>query len=231
MGKISRFKKIISTICVIPILTFAMSLAFLGCTSTLDYESVSHDKGSVLHGNGFDLVISIEAAGPVEWVYSPPPSKDGKVYTPFLFPDGQPCLLRLRMTPSRFVEGQKIYAGILVRTRDIDYVVAGISVSWSAAELTEPVKPADNERDARVWEAYKKSMASYPPSKVFFLELPMKAMYDKSVAALLSEIYTKAIQDSKYRAGVMDPQIYSSDPIEIDGLDEMFNKYLYFSLD
>jgi len=231
MGRILGIKNVIPIIFMIVTLTLAMSLVLLGCRSTQGYESVSQDKGSVLHSNGFDLVISIEAVGPVEWVYSPPPSKDGKVYTPFLFPDGQPCLLRLRMTPSRFVEGQEIYAGILVKTRDIDYVVAGISVSWSAAELTEPVKPADNERDVRVWEAYEKSMASYPPSKVFFLQFPMKAMNDKSVAALLGEIYTKAIQDSKYRAGAMDSIIYSSDPIAIDGLDEMFNEYLYFSLD
>jgi hypothetical protein len=231
MGRIPRIKKIITTLFMIVTLTLATSLALFGCSSTQDYESASPDKGSVLHGSGFDLVISIEAAGPVEWVYSPPPSKEGKIYTPFLFPDGQPCLLRLRMTPLRFVEGQEIYAGILVRTRDIDYVVAGISVGWSAAELTEPVKPADDERDVRVLEAYENSMASYPPSKVFFLQFPMEAMYDKSVAALLGEIYTKAIQDSTYHAGVMDQQIYSSDPIAIDGLDQIFNKYLYFSLD
>ncbi len=181
--------------------------------------------GSVLHGSVFDLVISIEAAGPVEWIYSPPPSEGGKVYIPFLFPDEEQCLLSLRMTPSRFVEGQKIYAGILVKTRDIDYTVAGISVSWSAAELTEPVKPADSERDVRVWETYEKSITSYPPSKVFFLQLPSN---DMSVAPLLGKISTKAIQDSKYHAGAMDAKIYSSDPIAIDGLDQIFNEYLLF---
>ena len=216
---------------VVLVLVASAILALAGCEA---FNSVApKTQQETVPERAFDLNISVTTVGPVKYIdtLSAPEGSVMRTYLPMLNP-GDQAVFGLKVKLARFAEGEKIFAQLIVKAKDADFVVTDIPLTliWSAQELTPPVRPADNERDARVWERYNDAVANFPPTKTVNLFLPS---HDIAVASLLKSISTEINEnEDKYKVNPLDLAAanYPTDNIYVDDLDKLFNKFLYFDL-